>query len=269
MLGRIGRALLLKGESVWVYENGQYHEACSWDIAGRESWVYRCDLPMPSGSRTVNADARAVLHPRINADASRPWKGISPLDGAVHTATLAAAIETSLTYEYQGPVGHILPVPSIDTPGEEDVNPLQVDINNLHGGVVVAETTAAGFGEGRGSSPQKDWVSERIGPNPPEVARGIRTDVERSILAAAGVPVELVSPGSESAGREGWRRFIFGTIQPIAAIVAHEIKAKRGGSGELKFRQLAASDLQGRARSYAALRKADMPAAEAKEICGF
>ena len=153
MLGRIGRALLLKGEAVWVWVDGVYHEASSWDIKGRESWIYRCDLPMPSGSRTVNADARAVLHPRINADASRPWKGISPIDGAVNTATLAAAIEKSaVDTSTPGPFGHILPVPSIGTStteGEIEVNPLQNDINNLHGGVVVAETTAAGYGEGK------------------------------------------------------------------------------------------------------------------------
>ena len=272
VLGRIGRALLLRGEAVWVYVDGKYYEASSWDIRGREDWVYRCNLPMPSGQRTVDADESAVIHPRINQDPSRPWKGISPVTGATNTATLAIAIESSLSSEYGGPIGHILPVPSIGSStaeGEDEVNPLQNDINNLHGGVVVAETTSGGYGEGRGAAPQKDWVAERIGPNPPEVARGIRTDVERSILAACGVPAELVNPGNESASREGWRRFIFGTIQPVARIVADEVKRKRGGNGMITFRQLAASDLQGRARSYAALRKAEMPDAIAREICGF
>ena len=87
------------------------------------------------------------------------------------------------------------------------------------------------------------------------------------LLAAAGVPVELVTSRSGTDTREGWRRFLWSTIAPVGRIVAAE--AQRVLGGRIDWAALGASDLAGRARTYRLLRDAGMTDAEARRICGF
>ena len=133
---------------------------------------------------------------------------------------------------------------------------------------LLSESTASGWGEGRASAPGGDWRPQRFGPVPSQYSVSARLDLERSILAACGVPVSLVIPPAGADAREGWRRFLHGTLGPIAALVGAELE-RVGPSGRLDFRALMASDLQGRARTFRQLRDGGMGESGAGAVCGF
>ncbi|MCY4020166.1 MAG: hypothetical protein OXG39_12235 [Chloroflexi bacterium] len=269
-LAIIGRLLVTRGESVWLVPvGGRPIVAADWDVTSTgarfEDWRYRVTVAGPSGQavRTVGSDG--VLHFRIRVSDKAPWRGRSPWQVATTTASLAAHLEGSLNYEEAGPVGHVLPVPDVENAsGVADALPA------LRGQTVLGETMGAGWETGQARAPgSREWQPVRIGPNPPESQRNLRGDVQDSLLAAAGVPVELVAPRSASDAREAWRRFLFATIAPVGQVVAQEARRVLGGDGRIDWADLAASDLQGRARSYRQLRDAGMADAEARRICGF
>ena len=82
------------------------------------------------------------------------------------------------------------------------------------------------------------------------------------------MPVDLVVPASGGDARESWRRFLHGTLAPVAGLIAEEL-SRVGLTGSVDLSGLGASDLAGRARAYAQLRKAQMPDDQARVICGF
>ena len=266
VLERIGRGLLLRGQALFAIdvEGGALTlvEAVTWDITGREDWIYRADFATPSGttSRTLRADQ--VVHPRIGATPARPWQGESPLPGA--TTTLAATLESKLSEEISGPIGSVIPVPST-----EGLDGLQTDIGQLRGKVVLLETTAGGYGDKEGA-PRGDWQSRRIGAAPPMALVELRREAAKGILSAAGVPVTMMSDSDGTAKREDYRRFVHSTISPVARVIAAELGAKLDTPDlALDFSALFASDLAGRSRAMAAMAKAGMPLADAAALAGL
>ena len=269
-LAIIGRHLVTRGESVWLVPvGGRPVLAADWDVtsvgARPEDWRYRVTVAGPSGQAVRVVDSGGVLHFRIRVSDKTPWRGRSAWQVATTTAALASALETSLRREESGPIGHVLPVPDLENAGGvADALP------TLNGQTVLGEAMGAGWETGQQRAPgSREWTPVRIGPNPPESQRNLRADVQDSLLAAAGVPVELVAPRSASDAREAWRRFLFATIAPVGQLVAAEAQRVLGGDGRIDWADLAASDLQGRARSYRQLRDAGMPDPEARRICGF
>ena len=111
--------------------------------------------------------------------------------------------------------------------------------------------------------------SHRIGSEPAAALPELRSNVERSILAACGVPIEVALQASGSGGRESWRRWIYGSVGPMARLIESEFSAKLDRPITLGFDSLRASDLAGRARAYKQLTEAGMPAKRAAEICAF
>lgn len=269
-LGIIGRSLLLRGEVVFPIEQGKVGAlpAASWDVRGKGGdpgrWTYRITMASPSATRTVVKAGADVLHVRIGIQPSRPWAGVSPLANAEGTRAVLARLEQSMSDEAGTAVGFVIPVPE----ARMDDLELATDIRNLRGRAVLGGTTAGGWGEGRGAAPTRDWQAQRLGPRFTADEVQARTDVERSVLAAAGVPVDLVIPSSGGDAREAWRRFLHATLGPVAALIGEEL-ARVNLSGSVDLSGLGASDLAGRARAYGQLRKAEMPDADARRICGF
>lgn len=60
------------------------------------------------------------------------------------------------------------------------------------GGALLGEATEVGLADGN----RTDWKPNRYGPQPSQVAPTVWQDAEQSLLAVAGVPVELVAPTS-------------------------------------------------------------------------
>ena len=73
----------------------------------------------------------------------------------------------------------------------------------------------------------------------------------RAISAGGGAAPPSVCV---TAQRESWRRFLHGTVAPVARLVAHELGEKLDAPGlRLEFEELRASDVQSRARSWRTL----------------
>ena len=215
MRALIARDLIRRGESVHLIEVRRggvvgLVPAGSWDVRGGwdpESWWYRVGSvrARPGTCQPVGSLRRRRFTARYAVDPARPWWGVSPLDWARDTGTLAANLERRLGEEAGGAVAHVLPIPQ-DGGDNSDTDPLadlKADIRTARGRTVLTETTSAGFGEGRGAAPQSDWQPRRIGANPPQVLQGLRRDVFEAVLSACGVPVSLVTDADGTSSARG------------------------------------------------------------------
>ena len=276
LMALVGRCLLSSGEVILYLgsENNRFHEpvpAASWDIQGSGidplGWRYRVSVGAPSGQREFNAGALDVLHFRINASPAAPWKGRSPFALASTTAAVAQKIERHLTSEFKLPTGAILALPS----GTDDstVPNLKKDLKVLAGQILLLETMTAGWGQGTQSAPRRDYDLARIQPRPTEETTKLRDEIGQALLAAAGIPIELAVSAEGSSTREGWRRFLHGTVDPLGRVVLAEIRRKLQGNPSLNFDRLFASDLSGRARAFQSMVGGGMAIERAAALAGL
>ena len=149
---------------------------------------------------------------------------------------LASAIEKALADEAGSPVGSIIPVPQgqqtvEDDDGNDPLAALNADVAKLRGGVALVETLAGGFGD-KGVRPDSDWKPRRIGADPPEALNEIRSAAALTVFGACGVPPSLVTLPADGTGqREAWRRFLHGSVSPVARLVEAELQVKRDCTG--------------------------------------
>ena len=121
-LAMVARALIRRGEYVAVLDAtpGRGLDICpaaTWDVRGgpaETDWWYRCDLAGPSGTIARLAPSDGVIHVRYAVDPARAWRGLSPLEWARATGTLAGNLEHRLGEEAGAPVGSYLPMPRAD-----------------------------------------------------------------------------------------------------------------------------------------------------------
>ena len=279
VLAAVGRRLITGGESVHLIEIERgavvLREASSWSVVGgpRDAWRYQVTLPGPSATVAEWVPGDQVVHCRYATHPATPWRGRPPLVLAGLSGVLAVALERALGLEVGGPVGHVIPVPSdASAEGEEDgdpFGPLKAEIATLRGRVGLVETTAAGYGEGRAAAPSQDWLPRRIGANPPDALPTLRDAVEATVLAACGIPPDLARPGGRT--RESYRQFLHASVEPLAGLVAAELRAKLGAPVALSFRRLEAGDITGKARAWRSLtgREGGMTDADARRIVGM
>ena len=115
-----------------------------------------------------------------------------------------------------------------------------------------------------------DWLTRRIGANPPESMIGLRKDVQASILAACGCPGSLLERSDGTLAREEMRRFLHSTISPVARVVAGEVAVKLDTPGlAFDFKELFASDLSGRARAFQSMVGGGMDVGKAAALAGL
>ena len=279
VLALIARDLIRRGESVHVVEieggAPMLRPAGSWDVRGpwRESeWRYRLDLFGPSGNITRFVPSDGVVHCRYAVDPSRPWHGLSPLQWARHTGAMAANAELRLSEEASGTVARLIPVPQDGGDGGDDdpLTNLKADIRTGKGRALVVETTSAGWGEGRQAAPLTDWKQSRVGPDPPESFVKLRSDAAMAVLDACGVPRALTASEDGTAQREAWRRFVMGSVEPVARMVAAELGRKLDTPGlALGFESLWAHDLAGRAQAFGNMVAGGMDIERAAGLAGL
>ena len=181
-------------------------------------------------------------------------------------SSLYANLEDKTAAEAGGTVGHVLPIPTDGA--DETVEQLRIDLESLNGKTALVETTAAGWGDGRVSAPRADWQPQRIGANYPNSIPNMVHQSRGAVLAACGVPVELVNP-SDGSMREAWRRFLHGTVAPLAHIIEGEIFKMYGQAATLNFEALFASDIQGRGRAFQSMVTAGMDISMAATLSGM
>lgn len=282
ILALIGRELIRRGENVLAlkFVDGELRliPAGTWDVRGgwsENDWTYRVDLFGASEHTTELLPSAGVVHPRYAVDPARPWLGVAPLKWARLTGTLAANLETRLGEEAGASVGSFVPIPDQHDggDGDEDTDPLaqlKADIRAAKGRQLLIETTSAGWGTGQGSAPQRDWQSARFGANPPMPVVDLMDKSALAVLNACGVPVSLATDADGTSQRESWRRFVMGSVEPIANIVAEELSRKLETPGlTFDFSALWAHDLAGRAQAFKGMVAGGMSLDKAAALSGL
>ena len=275
VLELIGRELIRTGEAVFLIDvdgSGAILRPVSWwSVAGGSdpaSWEYILTMPAPSESESITVKADRVVHVRYGCDPREPWRGRAPWQNSLNTSNLAAILELRLSEEVSAPVGNLLPVP--DDASEESLGQLRTDIGGLKGKTAFAPTTRGGYGAGMETRPQDDWKQRRIGATPPPELDALRSSGQRSLLAACGVPVELVEVGQGTGSREAYRRFLHSSVRPIAKLVEHELREKLDSPDlGLSFDSLMASDIAGKARAFQSMVGGGMDVAKAATLAGL
>ena len=276
VLNLIGRSLIRSGEVLFlldVVEGGIVLQPVSdWDVQGSYdpvTWAYRASLAGPSSTVTRAAvPAASVLHLRYAFEARRPWQGVGPLQFAHLAGRLSAETAAALADEASGPRGAVLPIP-VDG-DDPTVKALKNDIRTLSGNVALVESQARGWaGDGQATRPMSDWRPQRIGADPPAALVSQEERASMEVYAACGVPPALFAIGEGTAQRESYRRFLHGTVAPLARIVAAELSAKLDGDVVLNFDSLFAADLSGRARAFQSLVSGGMAPDRAAGLAGL
>ena len=251
-----------------------------WDVHGgpeRATWRYRCELSGPSTTAWRTRSAGAVLHLRWLVDPARPWAGVSPLQHAADTGSLAAWIERRLSEESSGPVGAFLPVarfdadPDADLDADPDTDPLgqlRRDIGGAKGQTLLVETAMAAA-DSPASAPRRDYQVVRFGANPPRDLVELRAIVTRDVGAACGIPRGLTdSSASGQTVRESWRQFISTSVDGLARRLEAQILAQLGVEVAIDTSTLGGRDLLARASAFRRFTEAGMNVADARLAAG-
>ena len=261
----IGRSLILRGEYIGLLTaTGGLVPVSSADVLGRDadpmSWGYRCQYMTPSaGTMTLVAPAAAVLHVRTGASRSAPWRGRSPLSGAMSDIELAAAVGRSLHGEARVKTHVYLHPPQSDVNRQltaDQGDTLTAKINNTKNGklVVLGEAIQA----------------TRTRPDPSQALDEARRTSCMEIAAACGVPPVLLQAGGDgNSAREAYRRLTRATIEPLGRLLAHEAALKLGREVAVSFDALRASDVAMNARAFAALVASGIEAEAALVLSGL
>ena len=271
----VGRDLALHGEFVALLEVGTdgpvFIRPASHTVRGghrEESWIYDLWLSGPTTTTRVQVPRTRVVHVRINVDASTPWQGRSPIAAARQTGRLLAELETALSDEGTVPVGRVVSSPE----GPHRTGKLQKNLNALRGKLVLAETTAGGYGD-KGASPSTDWKAQRIGPDFTAAEVSLREAVERSICGVFSVHPGLISSNIDgSAMREAFRKYLRANLEGLVKVTEPEFARVLGQPGlQLSLARLRASDTAGQARAFRGLvgREATIDIERALELSGI
>ena len=200
------------------------------------SWIYTVTVDGPGSTVTVYRGGSGVAHQQYAVDPVQPWLGRPPWQLLFDAGQQVSAQRRRRPSGEAGDAGRRRP--------------------------------RAGRRERPGAAPSKDYKPERFGFAPPETAVEARRDVERSILAACGVPPVLANhaaPGTSM--REAWRQFTVGTVEPLATIISDQLSEALGETVTLTMPRSA--DVATLARAVQSLAGAGMNIDQAREVVGL
>ena len=283
-LAQVGRDLIRSGDSMHVIRvtmagRVELLPCSSWHFEGSASpdtWTVRATTYGPSTSTTRHLPFAGVVFVKWGSTPGQPYVGIGPTSWAHLTARLQSEAERSIADEAQGVLAQLMSVPESGAkvgPDGEVTDPtakLRADLASARGKTAFVETTAGGWGGGRGEAPRSDWRASRLGPMPPDSMVRVRSDTFSAVLAATGTPPALFDNSDGTSQRESFRRYLTLTVQPMARVLARELAHKLDAPGvSLTFDDLYAHDLQGRATAFQKLVKAGVPVTEALTTSGL
>lgn len=285
VLASIVRDMMEQGESIWgiditpeMQRIQRLHAVVCYGGANPRDWKYRAILPGPSKQTHYRGLADGVLHFRYASRSESPWRGQAPHELADLSTTAYKGNLAVLSQEMRTPVGSIITAPmQRDGVGEKKSDAFGMNVSeneaasrfhDARGRLLLIEQSASTWGDK--GTPARDIVPHRMGPEPPAELITMLSDLRMSIANMYGVPSALLESQTSSTGqREAWRRFLHGSVQPVANTVADEIREKLGGDVSINFDALYASDIMGRARAYGSLINAKMDDAEARKFTGL
>ena len=259
-LAQLGRDLVRSGDSMHVIRldgatgDVRLIPASSWHWEGSHdpsTWTVRVTAYGPSTSTTWHLPAAGVVFVRWGGTPGQPYVGTGPLGWAHTSARLGSEAERTLADEAAGPLAQLLAVPQDggDAGDDDPLKTLKADIRTARGKALLVETSAAGWGEGQASAPQRDWMASRLGPSPPAAGVEVAGDAFARVLAATGTPPSLFLDSDGTSQREAVRRWHLGTVLPLARLLEHELAAKLESPVRLRFDNYP-MDLAGRAQAF-------------------
>lgn len=267
LLGLIGRQLIEEGECVLYLDVVEgvrvLRPTFGHNLRGgpnEADWRYEVHLPGPTRTQTIRrVPAASVLHFRIGAEQATPWKGESPLRRSWETVRALRQIEAAMVNEAARPSGDVVQVPGAST---EDLKRVKKQLNAPPGGVVVVSTPAGLHSDSANYG--------RVGPTLPTTLIQYRDRLLGELLSAMGIAPEIVlAHGLGSAGREGYRRWVYAGVEPIGRVVAREAMRKGDWPDfELTFNALEASDLRAKANAFSAFTQQGLSPTEAARLVG-
>lgn len=276
-LSMIGRALIRRGEILFAIdaEDGalKLWPAADHDIDGGydpDTWSYRLNLAGPSEQVTRGGlRSESVIFLRYSVDADRPWISRGPIQSAAIAGRLSAETMTALADELAGPRGYLLPLPNTD--GKDgSIAGLKADLKTLSGTIATVESMSTSWGTGdRRTAPSAEWEPRRVGARPPDAIVNLAELATKEILSACGISPALFDPRAAAAAREAYRQLLFSVVAPLGKLVSAELSVKLEAPIVLKWAELRAADIMGRARAYQSLVGAGMDKARAETLSGL
>lgn len=254
VLASIGRQLATEGNSVWHITPMGLVPVSEYDLTTLDgkARAYRLSIPEIHGSTSITALAAEVLHIRIGADARAPWQGVAPLRRAQISAGLLSATEVALAETFRdAPVGSkVLGMPEASSGANSK---LAASFKGKHGRVLVRDSSTVYAGS---QGAPDDWRPADLTPNLRDsmAVESLKT-ARDAVLHVYGVLPALLN--EQSAGpviREAQRHLATWTLQPIAKLVAREVRVKTGESVRLDVPAgLHAFDVGGAARAMSTI----------------
>ena len=254
-----------------------------WDVHGGPdvaSWFYRCEMAGPSSTAWRTRSAGAVLHIRWLVDAARPWAGVSPLQHAADTGSLAGWLDKRLSEEASGPVGAFLPVAKYDAdpdadladadPDADPLAQLRRDIGGAKGQTLLVETVLASADSPASAPPQRfsgRAIRRESATRSCGAAAAGHTRHRRGVRRATGVT--RLHGNRHKASREGWRQFCAVSIDGLARRIEAQILDQLGVEVAIDSGPLGGRDLLARGATVARLAKAGVPVPDARDAAGI
>ena len=274
LLGYVGRYLLRYGEVLFEIgiQRGMITltPAQYWTVTGGidpSSWMYEATFQSPSTSITRTLSASRVLHLQYAQSHHAPWLGIGPLANAGLTTELIARMEEGLAEEAATPRGYNIPLPDPTQAGH-----LTADLRGSKGRLNLVPSVASdvAWGQGIESKPADDWASKRFGMMPPLPMVELRSRAEISILAAAGVPVTILSLSDGTAKQKDFARFLTLTMVPLGKVIAQQVgDALDVPDLAFDYNDLGAADIAAKGRVFGQLVSNGVSIQDAAEVAGL
>ena len=281
----VASELIRRGQCVYIVDADpvdglSLSPASGFDVYGGADppWTYRVERAGPSSARWHTYGGGSILHLRWLVDPSRPWAGVSPLQHAADTGSLAGWLEKRLAEEASGPVGSFLPVaryepaPDADLADPDADDPLAAlrrDIGGAKGQVLAVESQMSAA-DSPASAPRKDFQVARFGANPPQGLIELREKGALDIGAACGVPRALLDArASGQAAREAWRQFVSTSVDGLARRIEAQLVEQLGVVVTFDSAPLGGRDLLARAAAFARLAKGGVPIDGARRAAGI
>lgn len=273
-LGMIGRSFVQSGEALFYIDADPtdgtvtLEPSNTWDVRGSmnpATWRYRANFAGPDTHVTRMLAGASVLHFKYAVEPIRPWRGVGPLALADTTTRIEQGISKQLADESGRSSGYVGTVPV--GVSDESYTLLKTKIPTLRGQMALLESGGTWDSTQQGNRPGMDVT--RIGADPPASVLNIWQFATSLVLAACGVPIELLQLADGTGNRESWRRFIFSTIKPTGRRVEAELSDKLDMDVKLNFDELAAADISGRARAFQSMVGGGMALEKAANLSGL
>ena len=258
----MGRDVLRRGESLHLLGVDEltgrptFDRAASWEVAGRRRWAYEAKLFVPSGEPiTRRVLMGGVVHCMMGSQPSAPWRGLAPWQLASLSASALAEISRGVRDEGKTITGRIWTAP--DGASQTQADNMANSLGRVKGGnSVIAESTAAGFGQGSTAAPKLDWKPNSTGQDHTPGNVQMLEAVQASVASAYGVHPAMFNPAATApALREIKRLAYLSRTMPLADAIAAELSEKMGQPITITWPNMAdqSVDVHLRARAFNAI----------------